>query len=79
MAGSGEIGGGGSVYAKFRVGTRNPNKPISEAEVFDPAAKREITFIFPPGVNVRAARRNKVTVRIPRNRRTRVKVKVEWR
>ena len=77
MPGSGEIGGGGSVYAKFRVGTRNPNKPSSEAEVFDPAAKREITFIFPPGVNVRAARRNRVTVRISRKRR--IRVRVEWR
>jgi hypothetical protein len=76
MPGSGEIGGGGSVYAKFRVG-RNPNKPISEAEVFDPLAKGEITFIFPRGVNLTGAHRNEVTVRIPRNKRTRVKV--EWR
>ncbi len=77
MSGSGEIGGGGSVYAKFRVGTKNPKKSIGEAEVFDPVAKREITFIFPPGVNLRAARRNKVRVRL--RRRKRVRVRVEWR
>jgi hypothetical protein len=76
MPGSGEIGGGGSVYAKFRVVGRNPNKPISKAEVFDSLAKGEITFIFPRGVNLTGPHRNEVTV-IPRNKRT--SVKVEWR
>lgn len=78
MAGGGEIGGGGSVYANFFVWTKNSNKPISESAVFDAFAKGEITFTFPRDVNLRAARGNKVRVRIPRrNKRTRVKV--EWR
>jgi len=73
MPGGGQIGGGGSVYAKFHVG--NPAKPISEAEVFDRLAKGEITFIFPPrGSQFRG---NRVTVTVPKKSRTRVMVK--WR
>lgn len=74
MAGEGGIGGG-SCKLRFKIWTTSRKRPVNSWQGHDRAAKGTVTVTFPPGTNLKAARGNKVRVRVGRGSR----VRISWR